>query len=114
MFWPTEVGFHRAKEYMMTGDPIGGKKAEELGLINRCLPDDELDQHVQAMAEKLASLPPHAVNYTKVSLNLALRQMTAMAFETSVAYEIYTMKMDDVEEATRAFVEKRKGRYTGN
>jgi enoyl-CoA hydratase len=114
LLWPLAVGIHRAKEYLMTGEPLTGKRAEEIGLINRCLPDGELDQHVQTMAEKLASLPPHAVNYTKASLNLVLKQLAATAFETSLAYEIYTMKMDDVAEATKAFVEKRTGRYTGN
>jgi enoyl-CoA hydratase len=114
LLWPLAIGFHRAKEYLMTGDPVPAKVAAEIGLINRCMPDDELDQHVQAMAEKLASLPPHAVNYTKASLNIALKQMTASAFEASLAYEIYSMEMDDIAEATRAFVEKRPGRYTGN
>jgi enoyl-CoA hydratase len=114
LLWPLAVGIHRAKEYLMTGEPLTGKKAEEIGLINRCLPDDQLDQHVQTMAEKLVSLPPHAVNYTKAALNMVLKQLTSTAFEASLAYEIYTMKMDDVGEATKAFMEKRKGRYTGN
>jgi len=41
----------------MTGEPIPGPLAAEIGLVNRCLPDDELDAHVQAMAEKLRDLP---------------------------------------------------------
>ena len=98
----------------MTGEPLDAKKAEEIGLINRCLPDDQLDQHVQNMMEKLVGLPPHAVNYTKASLNLVLKQLASTPFEASLAYEIYTMKMGDVGEATKAFIEKRKGRYTGN
>ena len=114
LLWPLAVGIHRAKEYLMTGEPLDGKKAEEIGLVNRCLPDDQLDQHVQSMVEKLVSLPPHAVNYTKASLNLVLKQLASTAFEASLAYEVYTMKMDDVGEATKAFAEKRKGRYTGN
>jgi enoyl-CoA hydratase len=114
LLWPLAVGMHRAKEYLMTGEPISGKQAEEIGLVNRCLPDDELDAHVDVMIGKLTSLPPHAVNYTKVAINQAMKQMSAGAFETSLAYEIYTMKMDDVTEAARAFMEKRKGNYTGN
>jgi enoyl-CoA hydratase len=114
LLWPPAVGIHRAKEYLMTGDPIPAKTAEQIGLVNRCLPDAELDAHVQRMAEKLMALPPHAVNYTKASLNLVLKQMTAGAFEASLAYEIYSMKMDDTAEAARAFTEKRPGRFTGN
>jgi enoyl-CoA hydratase len=113
LIWPLLVGMHRAKEYLMTGDPVDADVAERIGLINRCLPDHALDAHVQAMAEKLRDLPPHAVNYTKASLNLALRTMTGAAFEASLAYEMYSMGMDDCKEATHAFVERRKGTFRG-
>ena len=114
LLWPLAIGIHRAKEYLMTGTPIPGPVAAEIGLVNRCLPDDELDAHVQAMAEKLRDLPPLAVNYTKMALNVALKQMTQAAFETSLAYEAYTMQSKDFIEATTAFMEKRKGNYTGS
>ncbi len=114
LLWPLAVGIHRAKEYLMTGEPVPARTAEAIGLINRCLPDEELDGHVQKIAEKLRDLPPHAVNYTKMSLNNALKSMTGPAFEGSLAYEIYTMGMNDFKEATTAFVQKRKGEFKGN
>lgn len=114
LLWPLAIGFHRAKEYLLTGDPVPAKVAAEIGLINRCLPDDELDDFVQNMVEKLIALPPHAVNYTKASMSHMLKQLAQPAFETSLAYEIYTMQMDDMAEATQAFVERRKGNFTGN
>lgn len=114
LLWPMAVGIHRAKEYLMTGDPVSAKVAAEIGLINRCMPDEELDDYVQKMVEKLIALPPHAVNYTKAAINQVLKQVSLPAFETSLAYEIYSMRMGDVEEATAAFVEKRKGKFTGN
>ena len=114
LLWPLAVGFHRAKEYLMTGDPLSAETAADIGLINRCLPDGELDAHVDNLVQKLLALPPHAVNYTKASLNMMMKQLAGPAFETSLAYEIYTMKMDDVGEATQAFTERRTGRFTGN
>ena len=114
LLWPMLIGMHRAKEYLMTGEPVSAEKAAEIGLINGCLPDDQLDAHVQMMAERLRDLPPHAVNYTKAALNVAMRQMTGAAFEMSLGYEIYSMGMNDFREATTAFVEKRKGRFKGN
>ena len=114
LLWPLLVGMHRAKEYLMTGEPVPAEKAAEIGLINACVPDDQLDAHVQNMAEKLRDLPPHAVNYTKAALNIALKQMTGAAFEMSLGYEIYSMGMNDFREATTAFVEKRKGVYSGS
>jgi len=113
LLWPLLVGMHRAKEYLMTGEPVPAEKAAEIGLINACIPDDQLDAHVQALAEKLRDLPPHAVNYTKAALNVALRQMTGAAFEMSLGYEMYSMGMNDFREATTAFVQKRKGVFDG-
>jgi len=114
LLWPLLVGMHRAKEYLLTGDPVPAEKAADIGLINGCIPDDQLDAHVQAMAEKLRDLPPHAVNYTKSALNIAMRQMTGAAFEMSLGYEIYTMRTNDFGEATRAMSEKRKGVFRGD
>ncbi len=113
LIWPLLVGMHRAKEYLMTGEPVEAEVAERIGLINACVPDDRLDSHVRAVAERLRDLPPHAVNYTKMALNTAMKQMTGSAFEMSLGYEIYSMGMDDCKEAMTAFMEKRKGKFVG-
>jgi enoyl-CoA hydratase len=113
LLWPLLVGFHRAKEYLMTGTPVGAETAERIGLINRCVPAGDLDGEVQRMAETLRDLPPHAVNYTKTALNAAMKSMTGAAFEASLGYELYTMGMEDYAEAASAFVEKRKGTFKG-
>lgn len=113
LLWPLAIGFHRAKEYLLTGEPVTAEEAERIGLINRVIPDEELDSHVEAFANKLCALPPHAVNYTKSSLNIALKQMAQAAFETSLAYEAYSMRMDDHKEALAAFAEKRTGNFKG-
>ena len=114
LLWPLLMGFANARRYLLTGDMLTGKEAAELGLINRCMPDEELDDYVQKLVERLIALPPHAVNYTKASINQVLKQVALPAFETSLAYEIYTMKMDDVQEATNAVVQKRPAKFTGN
>src|SRR6266545_500426 len=113
LLWPLLCGGRKAKEFLMTGEPVGAEEAAAIGLINRVVPEAELDGFVRTFCEKLKDLPPHAVNYTKVSLNLAMRQMTGAAFEASLAYELYSMKMDDSREAVAAVREKRKGRYLG-
>jgi enoyl-CoA hydratase len=113
LLWPLAIGFHRAKEYLLTGDPIPAEVAEQIGLINRVVADADLDAHVQAMAEKLRDLPPLAVNYTKSAMNMTLKQMTQASFEASLAYEVYTMATEDHQEAMRAFAERRRGRFTG-
>lgn len=111
MLWPLAMGAQRAKEFMLTGDPVSAPDAERLGLINRALPPQDLDDHVAAMASKLAALPPHAVAYTKASLNAGIKQAGLAAFETSLAYEIYSMRTEDAGEAVAAFLEKRPARF---
>jgi enoyl-CoA hydratase len=113
VLWPLLIGFHRAKEAIMLGDPIDGAEAARIGLINRCVPDDELDDVVTAMAERLAHGAPLAITFAKLSMNVMLKQMMAGAFETSMAYDMLTLRTDDVRESTTAFKEKRPPEFTG-
>jgi enoyl-CoA hydratase len=111
--FPLLVGFRRAKEMLMLGEPITGKEAAEMGLINRSVPEDRLDATVEEYAAKLVAGPPLALSWTKLSLNVLMKQLTLGAFETSIAYDMLTLRTDDVEEGSRAFVEKRPPRFTG-
>lgn len=111
--WPLLVGFHRAKELLMLGDPVEAKRAEAIGLINYCMPDAELDGFVDALAGRLAAGAPLAISYTKMAVNLMLKQMTGGAFETSLAYDQMTLFTEDHKEGARAFLEKRKPEFKG-
>ena len=66
--FPFLIGFHRSKEFLMTGDPIDAPLAEKLGLINYCVPDAELDTFVDGYAIKLANGAPLAISYAKMSV----------------------------------------------
>ncbi|MGL5839309.1 MAG: enoyl-CoA hydratase/isomerase family protein [Sphingorhabdus sp.] len=113
VLWPLLIGFARAKEYLMTGDPILAPKAEALGLINHSVPDAELDQVVDAFVDKLTKGAPLAIAYAKASVNVMLKQMMAAPFEVSLAYDLLTLKTEDHKEGVAAFAEKRAPRYQG-
>src|SRR5215470_14805202 len=51
--WPQRIGFGRAKEYLLTGDLLTARQAEQIGLINHCVPAVELDAAVDAFCERL-------------------------------------------------------------
>lgn len=111
--WPLLVGFHRAKEFIMLGDPISAKRASDVGLINYCVPDGDLDAVVDKFANQLADGAPLAIAFAKLSVNVMLKQLMAGAFETSMAYDMLTLTSNDVKEGATAFVEKRKPNFTG-
>jgi enoyl-CoA hydratase len=114
VIWPQLVGYARAKEYLMTGDPVSGTEAERIGLINHVVPDADLDARVDAFAKKLAAGAPQAIKYTKVSVNLRLKEIAHTILDASMAYEMVTFKTNDHKEAVASFLEKRKPNFTGD
>ncbi len=85
-----------------------------MGLITDLVeaPDDVLPAAL-ALAQKLAALPPRAVQGTKQALNLLLKQRASEVFELALALEASTMQSSDVVEAVDAFLHKRPAVFTG-
>lgn len=113
VIWPQLIGFARAKEYLMTGDILTGAEAARIGLVNHAVPAADLDARVDAFAKKLAGGAQRAIRYTKVAVNLGLKQVANAVFETSLAYEMNTFHTADHREAVAAFLEKRKPAFIG-
>lgn len=113
VIWPQLVGYARAKEYLMTGDPLIASEAERIGLINHVVPDADLDARVDAFAKKLAAGAPQAIKYTKVAVNLRLKEIAHTILDASMAYEMLTFATSDHREAVASFLEKRKPNFTG-
>lgn len=55
------LGRKQAMELLLTGDLISAKKAQEIGLINRAVPADELDRHIQGLTEKIVLKSPDGI-----------------------------------------------------
>ena len=73
----------------------------------------ELDARVDAFARKLAAGAPQAIRYTKVSVNLRLKEIAHTILDASMAYEMLTFATQDHREAVSSFLEKRKPAFTG-
>lgn len=65
----------QAKEVLLLGEVIEARDALRMGLVNRVVPDDQLEDAASQMAAKLASLPPSAVRLNKRLVNLVYEQM---------------------------------------
>ncbi len=113
IIWPQLIGYARAREYLMTGDPLTAPKAAELGLINHSVPADELDAAVDVFVAKMRKGAMKAIIATKLTVNLGLRQLASAVMDASIAYENLTMHTKDHAEAVHAFLEKRDPNFIG-
>lgn len=113
--WPINVGLLRAKRYLLSGDRIGAVEAHAMGLVTDLVdtPEEALTA-ARAYAQRLAGLPPLAVQNTKRTLNVLFRKQVEAVFDYGMALEIETFATSDVTEAIAAFREKRKPVFTGS
>jgi enoyl-CoA hydratase len=113
LIWPQLIGFARAKEYLFTGDLMTAAEAERIGLINRAVPADRLDETVYGLAHRLAEGPMKAIRWTKQAINVPLRQLAHSMMDLSLSLETQSNLSRDHQEAVRAFAEKRKPGFIG-
>jgi enoyl-CoA hydratase len=106
--WAQRIGLARAKEFLFTGDLLTAQKAAEIGLINHCVPLEELDAKVDAFCAKLLGGAMAAIRYTKILTNLELKRITAAVLDAGIAYESVTVRSADHREGLAALREKRK------
>jgi enoyl-CoA hydratase len=73
--WIYRLGLTRAKEYALTGKPLSGREAVEVGLINEAVPFERLESEVRGTAERLASVPLSQLAAMKLVVNQAFDNM---------------------------------------
>ena len=67
--WVARLGLERAKRYLFTGDELTAQEAADAGMILECVPDDELEAHATALADRMALLPLNQLQMMKWMLN---------------------------------------------
>lgn len=112
VIWPLLTGMSRAKELLMTGELISAKKAEEIGLINYVISDEQLDSKVDEIARKFLDGPRSAIQYTKMALNGWLELGATLNLERGLTLEALSQTHPDHEEGVRAFLEGRKPEFS--
>ena len=113
LFVPSRVGFARAAEMAMLGEPVPAPKAADIGLINASWPDEEFEQNAEALLLRLSNGPTRSYAGTKRELNhwVYSRMAEHLALEASIQGELAQSK--DFAEGITAFMEKRPTQFTG-
>lgn len=110
---PRLVGMQKAKELALFGDILSAREAAELGLVNRVLPDAELDAFVHDWATRLAAGPPLALRLNKKLLSNAFAVGLAEALDAEAAAQSVNLVSEDVREGFVAFLQKRSPSFRG-
>jgi 2-(1,2-epoxy-1,2-dihydrophenyl)acetyl-CoA isomerase len=107
------VGTSRARELMFTNERMTAARCEAIGLVNRVVPDEKLQEEAFALARTMAAGPTVALRYMKDNLDEALIFDYATARDHEAERMIRSQKTADHREAVQAFIDKRKPVFRG-
>ena len=110
---PRLVGQAKAKEMIMFGGMLDAEEAYRIGLVNRVVPHESLDEEAAKVAEALASGPTMALSAAKRLVNLSLQKTVEDGFREEAAGFSVLFSTEDFREGVSAFMEKRKPQFKG-
>jgi 2-(1,2-epoxy-1,2-dihydrophenyl)acetyl-CoA isomerase len=113
LFVPARIGFARFAEMAMLGEKVPAPKAEDIGLINACWPEEEFEKNAEALLTRLSNGPTRSYAGTKRELNHLLYARMAEQLELEASIQGELAKSKDCAEGIAAFLEKRPVRFTG-
>jgi len=111
---PRLIGRKKAFELILTGDVIGAAEAKQIGLVNKVVPPEKLDEAMTELISKLKDKSPVVLKLTRMAVysGLDLDFNKALDNVTSI-YLNLLMRTEDAVEGLKAFLEKRKPQWKG-
>ncbi|MEO8715555.1 MAG: enoyl-CoA hydratase-related protein, partial [Acetobacteraceae bacterium] len=107
------VGRKAAMEMLLTGDLIGAARAREIGLVNRVVPDADLDAATDALAGSIAAKSPLTLAIGKEAFYAQAEMGLAAAYRHTSEVMVRNMMAADAAEGIDAFLHKRQPVWTG-
>lgn len=99
------------RELLLSGEIIDGERAEAIGLINRAVPTDCLDEQVGLVVDQVLMGAPDAIRITKRFLDALRPTALRQGLEEALALHVEVRNSADAQEGMRAFTEKRPPRW---
>lgn len=110
---PRVVGDQAAAELLLTGERIDGRRAADIGLLDRLVAEDELDAQAVAFASRLAGAAPLALRAIRATLRRDLAERFVAATEHEAEQQARLRATEDFHEGTAAAKERREPRWVG-
>jgi len=107
------VSPNKACELFFLGDSIDAAEALRLGLVNRVVPDGELEAETRKLAERLRDAPPDPIALAKQAVYLGQGASLERMLQFEMEAQTRCFESQDAKEGVRAFLEKRPPKFTG-
>jgi len=108
------VGFGKAHELLLTGDPVDGDEAQRIGLVTESVPAADLDAAAARWAGRFVNGPTKVLGFQKYPLHRGMNQSVDTAFALNSFAALLSRGAQDSAEGGAAFREKRRPEFKGN
>jgi enoyl-CoA hydratase/carnithine racemase len=111
---PRQIPWTVAMEMLITGEPISGRRAYEVGLVGHVVPDGEALARAREIADRIVRNGPLAVRNIKASVLAADSLPELAAYDLEFELGMAVMGSADAKEGPKAFLERREPHFTGS
>lgn len=107
------IGYQKACEFILTSKIFTAEEAEKLGIINKAVSSNNIEKEIETYIEIFQNFPSVAVGKAKMLINRSLDNSLEQHLELESITAAFTAGTNDFSEGVKAFVEKRKPKFTG-